>query len=286
MNLEKVLNYQIKSNEISFSSKDSALYALGVNLGQNPTDEQDLTYLYEDGMEALPTLGMVLAHPGFWLQDPDLNIDWVKILHAEQYLSLSKPLPANGDIKASYKVLGVKDKGPEKGCILYYEKILKNARSDEEYCRVISGVFCRGDGGCGDAGTTPPDLQPVPSRPADASHVRQIDPRAALIYRLSGDYNPIHISPPIAAKAGYDRPILHGLCTMGLAGYVLLNECAGGDPQNFAGMSCRFSKPVFPGDTVRTDIWKEGQEFQFRVVVEDRDEVVLDRGRLTLKRAS
>ena len=282
MILEKVLNYHIADNEVSYTTKDTALYALGINLGQDPLNAEDLSYLYEDGMKALPTLGMVLAHPGFWLQDSKLQIDWVKILHAEQYLSITKPLHAHGDIKASYRVLGVKDKGAEKGCILYYEKTLKDAKSDEEYCRVVTGVFCRGDGGCGDAGETPPELQPVPSIPPDLTHICKIDPRSALIYRLSGDYNPLHISPAIAAKAGYSRPILHGLCTMGIAGYTLVKECAGGNADKVAGLSCRFSNPVFPGDTVRTEIWKQEGLIQFRVLVEERNEVVLDRGQLVL----
>src|SRR5690606_16575869 len=114
-----------------------------------------------------------------------------------------------------------------------------------EICRVTSGVFCRGDGGTGDHGTVPTALAPMPEGKPDLSVTRRIDPRSALIYRLSGDYNPLHISPSVARKAGYDRPILHGLCTMGIAGRILFEEMAGGDPSRFGGYACRFSRPVF-----------------------------------------
>ncbi|MGO1121073.1 MaoC/PaaZ C-terminal domain-containing protein [Rhodovibrionaceae bacterium A322] len=279
---DKVLNYDIKGSETSFTERDVILYALGVNLGLNPTDENDLKHLFEQGLVTLPSYAMVLGHPGFWMQEPSLEIDWVKLLHAEQFLTMSRPLPASGKVKASFRVTGITDKGADKGAIVYYEKTLSDIDTGEEICRVTSGAFCRGDGGCGDHGEVPAPLTPLPDSAPDQSVTRTIDPRAALIYRLSGDYNPLHISPAIATKAGYDRPILHGLCTMGIAGHVLLQEMAGGDPAKFGGYACRFSRPVFPGDTVRTDIWKTEGGARFRVVVEDRNEVVLDRGQASL----
>lgn len=278
MNLEKTLNYEFPDAEAAYSERDVILYALGVNLGCDPLDQGDLKYLFEQDLAVLPPYAMVLGHPGFWLRDPALEIDWIKILHAEQFLEMSRPLPASGRVAASYRVTGIADKGPEKGCILYYEKTLRDIGDGGVICRVTSGVFCRGDGGTGDHGTVPAALEPVPDRAPDLSVSREIDARAALIYRLSGDYNPIHISPPIARKAGYDRPILHGLCTMGIAGDILFRDLANGDPARFGGYACRFSRPVFPGDTVRTDIWNTEGGSRFRVSVPARNEVVLDRG--------
>ncbi len=283
MKVEKVLNYPFKDAEVSYSERDVMLYGLGVNLGQDPCDEDDLRYLYEDGLKVLPSYAMVLGHPGFWLKEPELEIDWVKVLHAEQFLSVSKPLPPSGKVKASFRVRGMVDKGPKKGCILYYEKLLQDVDNGEEIARVTSGVFCRGDGGSGDHGEVPEALTAAPDTAPDLSLRKTIDLRSALIYRLSGDYNPIHASPPVAAKAGYDRPILHGLCTMGIAAHQLFEHVAGGDSNRFGGMACRFSRPVFPGDTVRTDIWNTDTGAQFRVTVEDRNEVVLDRGTVSLK---
>lgn len=283
MHVDKVLNYPFPSAEVSYSERDVMLYGLGVNLGLDPMDEAELRYLYEDGLKVLPTYAMVLGHPGFWLKDPDIDLDWVKVLHAEQFLSISRPLPPSGKVKTSFRVTGITDKGPEKGCILYYEKKLSDIDTGDELSRITYGVFCRGDGGTGDHGDVPGVLQPVPDTAPDLSLRRTIDARSALIYRLSGDYNPIHASPPVAAQAGYDRPILHGLCTMGIAAHQLFEHVAGGDENRFTGMACRFSRPVFPGDTVRTDIWTQGNTARFRVTVEDRDEVVLDRGQATLK---
>jgi acyl dehydratase len=125
-------------------------------------------------------------------------------------------------------------------------------------------------------------LAAVPEGDPDKVVRNTVDKRAALIYRLSGDYNPIHISPKIAAKAGYDKPILHGLCTMGVAGHVLLENMADGDPARFGGYACRFSRPVFPGDTLRTEIWNRDGGASFRVIAEGREEVVLDRGQASL----
>ena len=116
----------------------------------------------------------------------------------------------------------------------------------------------------------------------DLSSARVVDPRAALIYRLSGDYNPLHADPEVAAAAGYDGPILHGLCTMGIAGHGLLMEVAKGDTARFGGFACRFTRPVFPGDTLRTDIWLEPRGARFAVTAENRDQRVLDRGSFTL----
>ncbi len=281
MIVDKVLNYAFEDTQPVYSERDVMLYALGVNLGRDPLDEAELRYVYEENLVALPSYAMVLGHPGFWLRDPALQIDWVKILHAEQFLTLSRPLPAKGKVAASFRVTGITDKGPAKGCILYYEKTLRELETGDEIGRVTSGVFCRGDGGTGDHGEVPAALEPLPDTAPDLSVTRTTDPRSALIYRLSGDYNPIHASPPVAAKAGYDRPILHGLCTMGIAGQILFEEMADGDPAKFGGYACRFSRPVFPGDTLRTDIWITDDGARFRVTVPDRNEVVLDRGQAT-----
>ncbi|MEO9611850.1 MAG: MaoC/PaaZ C-terminal domain-containing protein [Nitratireductor sp.] len=282
MNVDKVLNYHFEDMQPAYTERDVMLYALGVNAALDPLNEAELRYVFEDGLVALPSYAMVLGHPGFWLRDPELEIDWVKILHAEQFLTMARPLPPRGQVAASYRVTGITDKGPEKGCILYYEKTLREIEGGAEIGRVTSGVFCRGDGGTGNHGSVPEALQPLPPTEPDMSVTRKADPRSALIYRLSGDYNPIHASPPVAAKAGYDRPILHGLCTMGIAGQLLFEEMAGGEPARFGGFACRFSRPVFPGDTLRTDIWKTGDGARFRVTVEDRNEVVLDRGQASL----
>jgi acyl dehydratase len=282
MNVEETLGFEIAEADRSYTERDTILYALGVNLGLDPTNEDELKFLFEQDLTALPGFSNVLAHPGFWLQDPSLDIDWVKVLHAEQFVTMSRPLVPAGTVRASYRVMGITDKGEGRGCILYYEKTLRDVETNDEICRVVTGVFCRGDGGVGDHGEVPTPLATVPDGDPDKVVRNIVDKRAALIYRLSGDYNPIHISPKIAAKAGYDKPILHGLCTMGVAGHVLLENMADGDPARFGGYACRFSRPVFPGDTLRTEIWNRDGGASFRVVAEGREEVVLDRGQASL----
>ncbi|MDF2368475.1 MaoC/PaaZ C-terminal domain-containing protein [Sneathiella sp.] len=280
---EKIIEYGFPDMEVSYQERDVILYALGVNVGQDPMNERELKYLFEEELQALPPYAMVLGHPGFWLRDPALEVDWVKLLHAEQFLSVSRPLPAKGTVLVRHNVLGITDKGEGRGAIVYYEKLLRDAETKEELCRVTTGVFCRGDGGCGDYGEAPPKLAMMPEQSPDISITKKTDLRSALIYRLSGDYNPLHIMPDIARQAGYDRPILHGLCSMGIAGLVLQETVGESTPSLFGGYACRFSKPVFPGDILRVDIWVGDMGVRFRVVAEDRNEVVLDRGHFSLR---
>lgn len=275
MIVENVLNHVFEEIEASYSARDVMLYALGLGLG---TGADELRYVFEDGLVPLPFLAMVLANPPMWLSDPALDVDYVRMLHAEQNLTLLRPLPAAGQVRARFRVLGIADKGADKGALVYTEKTLSDAETGAEIARVTSGAFCRADGGTGNHGTVPDAPQPVPDRAPDLHVTRTVEPRAAMIYRLSGDYNPLHISPDVAAAAGYDRPILHGLCTMGMAGTALLEQVAGGDPARFGGYSCRFSRPVFPGESLRTEIWRTDTGARFRVICEDRDQVVLDRG--------
>lgn len=279
MNVDQVLNFAFPDGEITYSQRDVMLYALGLGLGLG---RDDLQFVYEKDLQVLPPFAMVAGHPGSWMATPALGVDYVRLLHAEQSLEVYGPLPVNGRLKPRYRVVGIADKGADKGALVYIEKVLSDAETGADLARVVSGLFCRGDGGCGNHGTAPDAPQPLPDRAPDLSSVRVVDPRAALIYRLSGDYNPLHADPEVAAAAGYDVPILHGLCTMGIAGHGLLMEVAKGDTARFGGFACRFTRPVFPGDTLRTDIWLEPGGARFAVTAENRDQRVLDRGSFTL----
>jgi acyl dehydratase len=170
------------------------------------------------------------------------------------------------------------DKGPGKGAMLYLQKKLTDKDSGRVVSTVTSTYVLRGDGGCGSTSAKAPAVHTLPERPADDSISLATLPQSALIYRLSGDYNPIHASPEIAVKAGFERPILHGLCTMGVATRALLQGVCNDRPERLRGVSLRFSSPVYPGETLLTEFWKADGGMSFRTTAVDRKVVVLNNG--------
>ena len=283
MNLNKLISRTFPPLEQSYSAKDTILYALGVGVGADPLDAQELPFVYEKGLRIIPSQASVIAYPGPWLTDPALEIDFVKLLHGEQGIVFERPLEATASIRGEYEVLSVDDKGPGKGAVISFEKRILDARDGAVICRVRSTYFLRGDGGCGSW------KQPaaVPSALPERAPDRVIDvptmPRQGLIYRLNGDYNPVHIDPQVAAKAGFAKPILHGLCTFGIACFGLVQQVCAGDPARLAEIFVRFSRPVYPGDTIRLELFEEGAEWRFRARTKERGEVVLDRGLARLR---
>ncbi|MFN3387584.1 MAG: MaoC/PaaZ C-terminal domain-containing protein, partial [Allosphingosinicella sp.] len=217
MNIEEVQSFSIPETDHSYTWKDTILYALGLGYGSDPLDEAELPYVYERGLQAVPTICNTLAHPGFWLDTPALGIDWVKVLHAEQSIEMHEPLPPEGAVRGSYQIVSVVDKGADKGAILTLEKRLSDIASGRLLCTVTTSVFLRGDGGQGGFGTAPAAATALPDRAPDATVDLATLPQAALVYRLSGDVNPLHADPRVATKAGFRQPILHGLATMGVA---------------------------------------------------------------------
>ncbi|GLR68454.1 enoyl-CoA hydratase [Acidocella aquatica] len=282
MDIEKIRNMQLGSIEQSYDKRDTILYALGLGFGADPMDEAELPFVYEGNLLCVPSYVNVLCHPGFWAQDAEYGIDWVKLLHAEQEFKMHRPMPATGTLRGEYRVAGVEDKGPGRGALLHQEKELFDAASGEKIATVRSTLFLRGNGGEGGFGTVPAAAEPVPERAPDRVVIIPTLPRQALIYRLSGDWNPLHADPAIARKAGFDKPILHGLCTNGIACRAVLSSYCGNDPARFGGMFVRFSKPVMPGETIRFEFFEEPDRLRFRAIAVERDSVVLDRCSATL----
>lgn len=282
MKLDVIQAHEFPVVEREYTARDSILYALGLGYGSDPLAPAQLQYLYEENLRAVPSMSVILGHSGFWARDPKFDVDWVKLLHAEQYFELHKPLAASGKIIARQSILGIDDKGPDKGAMVYQQRKVYDADTDELVATVRLTLFLRGDGGQGGFGESvaPPSALPdgEPERIVDIPTL----PQAALIYRLSGDWNPVHIDPATARKAGFERPILHGLCTLGLACRALLQAYAGDDPARLKSMFVRFSKPVYPGETLRVEFFREGGQIRFRARVLERDLVVLDRGVATL----
>ncbi|MDC0662966.1 MaoC/PaaZ C-terminal domain-containing protein [Marinobacter sp. SS21] len=278
INYQQLLNRKFEPIEHHYSEKDSMLYALGVGLGIDPLDEDCLPFVYEDGLKAFPSMAVVLAYPGFWAKEPDTGIDWVKLLHAGQEVILHKPLPATGRVEATTRITDIVDKGEGKGALIISERVVRDQDSGEALCTLITTAMARGDGGFGGPAVASPKPDPIPEREPDLLCDLPTLAQAALIYRLSGDFNPLHASPAVARDAGFKAPILHGLCTFGVATHALLKTLCDYDPTRLQRLRVRFSSPVYPGETIRTEIWRNGNEVAFRCRVVERDVVVINNG--------
>ncbi len=275
---EKLLSYKFPEVEQHYTPKDCILYALGIGFGDPPTHRGELPFVFEEPeLKVVPSMAAVLATPGFWARDLASGVDWRRFLHAEQEVILHRPLPAEAKVSAKTQLRRIIDKGASKGALIYLERILRDQHGDLATVRLAN--FARGNGGCG--GDTGPQPKPhiLPKRPADTIFETRTDPRAALLYRLSGDLNPLHVDPDVAATAGFDRPILHGLCSFGIATRALLALYCDYDPALLHSVKLRFSNPVYPGETIRVELWRDRNVVSFRAIATDRGVVALDHGR-------
>jgi acyl dehydratase len=276
---QRLKNWDFPEIEQRYTARDTMLYALGIGLGADPMDREQLRFVYEDGLKALPTMAAVLAHPGFWSRNPETGIDWKQVLHGEMGVAIAKPLPTAATVLGRTEIEEIVDKGPGKGALLYSRRDVRDKESGEILASLTSTSFLRGNGGFGGpSGPTRP-VHPLPERAPDLVCDLPTLPQSALIYRLSGDYNPLHADPEVAKAAGFPRPILHGLCTFGVAGHALLRTLCDYDPTRLRRIEVRFSAPVFPGETVRTEIWREGDgRVGFRCRIVARDVVAINNG--------
>ena len=275
---EMLKNRPFEPVEQSYTSRDTILYALGLGLGAEPLNADHLRFTFEEqpGFAALPFMAAVLGTPGFWLRDPESGVDWTRVLHGEQGIALHAPIPTEGTVIAQNRVAEIIDKGADKGALLYIERDITDKATGRRIATTTSTTFARGDGGFGGPAGPLKPVHAIPERAPDIAVDTAVLPQAALIYRLSGDPNPLHASPEVAAKAGFRAPILHGLCTFGIAGCAVLANCCGNDPARLKTFDLRFSAPVYPGETVRTEIWQDGDTISFRALVGDR--TVLNNG--------
>lgn len=278
MDLEKVVNRPFPDVDHAYTARDTILYALGVGFASEPLDPAHIDYLFEERLKASPTFANVLGHPGMWVRDPQYRVDWKKLLHAEQRMEMFATLAPEGRIIAKTRIMGVRDMG-ERGAMLHQNKLVIDAATGTTIASITNTLMLRGDGGCGDWGDAPADLARLPETAPDSALEVPVTEIQPLIYRLSGDYNPLHIDPEVAKVAGFPRPILHGLSTKGMAGYALLRQFCGFDANRLGSMAVRFTKPVLPGDLLRFEFWGSGPgEVRFRALATNRDNaVVLDR---------
>jgi acyl dehydratase len=279
---EKLLNLAIPTVEQTYTAKDAMLYALGVGLGFDPTDRNQLDFVYEENLKVLPTFAVVLAYPGLWMRDLDTGIDAIKVVHGEQGLTLHKPLSPAGAVVGKSRVAGVVDKGEGRGALVMVERKIYAKGSGELIATVTQTAFCRGDGGFGGPSGPTPKPHELPARAPDLVCDLPTSPQAALIYRLSADINPLHADPDVAKAAGFPKPILHGLATYGVAGHALLKAACGYDPARLKSLNARFTAPVYPGETFRTEIWLDGLVASFRTTAIERNVVAISNGRAEL----
>jgi acyl dehydratase len=278
MNLANLLAHRFPQVRHELHARDCMLYALGLGLGHRFEDASELQFCYEDGLRVFPSMVNVIAHPGLWVKEPALQIDWIRLLHAEQRFAVHRPLRPDARYVGSYRVEDVVDRGTGRGALLYVRKELREDASTEVVASVSSVYLLRGDGGCGSTRNEPRPRVTVPTRAPD-SVLRQVIPsQAALVYRLSGDYNPIHASPEAARKAGFEHPILQGLCTLGFATHAVIQMCGEDHPERLQSLGARFTAPVHPGETLETSMWRDGPSLHFQTRVPQRNVIALDSG--------
>lgn len=276
---DHLMNYPVPVTEQSYTERDTMLYALGLGFGHDPVDEAQLPFVYEKGLKAVPTMGVVLAWPGLWLASPDTGIDYGKVVHGEQSLRLHRPIPPSGTVIGRSRVAAIIDKGEGRGALVRVEREVSDKATGDLLATVAQVNFCRADGGFGGPGGPQPAPHALPERAPDIVCDLPSVPQAALIYRLSGDRNPLHADPASAVRSGFPRPILHGLATYGIAGHAVLKHVCGYDPARLRSFDCRFTAPVFPGETFRTEIWVDGDVASFRTRSLERDVVAISNGR-------
>lgn len=257
----------------TYGARDTILYALGAGAGAPPHADVERCLVHERALVALPSMAVTLAVPGFWYRDAGLGLDHLQVVHAAERIALTGPLPVAARVRAQARIVAVHDKGPGRGSLIVSRREIFDD-SGRRLATVEQTAFCRGDGGLGGPVTRPPAPPALPERPPDRVETVPTDPRAALIYRLSGDENPLHVDPAAARLAGFSRPVLHGLASFGHVCRVLMRRRGFHAP--LREMECRFVGPVHPGETLRLEVWSESDCDRFRAWVDDRR--VIDTG--------
>jgi acyl dehydratase len=281
LNYDKLMSMKLERTAQQYTRKDVILYALGLGVGSaDPVDANELKYVYEKDLVALPTLAVTLAAGAMRLADPEFGINYSLLLHAEQSLRLHKPLPVEGTVYSEASFDEIYDKGAAKGAILYMTRKLYDASNGDLLVTMGNVAFLRGDGGFGGKSEGQPKPRPVPAdRAPDVRLDLTPSLNQALIYRLAGDYNPLHIDPAVARAAGFDRPILHGLCGYGMAGRALIRGLCGDDPARLRRLDVRFTSPMVPGEPLQVEVWRIALgDAAFRVTAPRRNVVVMDFG--------
>lgn len=281
LSYSKLMATSVEDLQISYGDTETMLYAQSIGFGRDPLSEKELFYAHEYGrpLRTVPSMASILVPDMF---PPDLGWSFTHVLHAEQRLQLHRPLPAAADLLVNKRIIDVFDRGPKRGAMILFEADGRLAKDDTAIFTLGMTVIARADGGFGGASGSGPAPHRAPRRDADLSYKSATRIDQALLFRLNGDRNPLHADPHTARDAGFPVPILHGLCTYGIACRAILHTICDYDYTLISGFDARFSSPVMPGDTIRTDMWQDGNIVSFRCTAVERDIMVLRNGKCTL----
>jgi acyl dehydratase len=279
MKYPEILSLTSDPAEIGYSERDAIIYALSVGAGLDTLDEGELRLVYEKDLRVLPTFATALLNSSDNLFER-AEINFRKVVHSEQRLKVHNPLPSTARVVSSSRVLGVSDKGAEKGAVVYTEHSIANAQSGTLYATVVLTLYCRGDGGFGGPNEDPFAIHAVPTHAPDCERRQHIPTNQAALYRYAiDDTNPLHIDPAAARAVGFEQPLLHGLCTYGFACRAILQDWCGNDPARIKSFDVRFAAPFFPGETLVTKSWKNGSIISFECEVLERSVMIFRNGR-------
>ncbi len=293
INYEEMMAQKSDPTESFYTNQETMLYALGVGMGRDPMNTDELPFVYERDQKTIASFATVMVRgrpvaPSQRQAAPQQQrrrsgVNQQMVVHGEQRISLHKPLPPEGEIVTERRLVDIFDKGEGKGAILINESITYDKASGDKLVTSSGTTFARGDGGFGGPQGSGPTPHAVPTdRKPDFVCDLPTDPGQALIYRLNGDRNPLHSDPEFASKAGFPRPILHGLCTYGVSCYAVLKTVCNYDDAKILGHEARFSSPVFPGETIRTEMWVDDNIVSFECKIAERDVTVIKNGKTTL----
>ena len=280
LSYEKLMALKRTGDRFSYTDRETMLYAIGIGMGRDPYDPNELAYTFEkQKLKTVASQATVIQRVPLL---KDCGYDYSKVVHGEQRLLLEKPLEPEGEVLVDSRVLSAFDKGPGRGAIINTELVAKDARTGAKLYTLISTTFARGDGGFGGPAGSGLEAHPLPDRKPDLTAAAETRLDQALLYRLNGDRNPLHADPELAKRVGFPVPILHGLCTYGTACRTILKEVARYDHTRIRGFDVRFSSPVYPGETILTDMWIDGSIVSFRCRLKERDVTVINNGKCTL----
>jgi acyl dehydratase len=281
LNYEAIMAYRPGDIRAAYGARDCILYALGIGIGMDPMDEGQLRFVYEKNLAAFPTLASTLGWMGR-LTDPKFGVDERLVVLADQRVVLHRPLAAEATLISRPYVKEIIDKGEGNAAIIQSTRDL-TTEDGTPVATVESSALARKHGGFGGKVTLSPPPPAIPSREPDHVCDLPTPPNLAQIFRLTGDTNPLHIDPERAKVAGFPRPILHGMASFGVAAHAIVRTLAGYDPARLASIEARFARPIFPGETVRTEMWEKGSAIAFRCRTVERGEIAIDNGLATLR---